>query len=446
MRNKINLAVIITAAVFWTAACAPGTIPVLVADMDGFELPSYLPDYYGSSSARVNHEGLSIKHSYRTSDDVIHIVLTGKINNGIPEGLLWNSISNLSPTYPPGAGNFGWPVTDKGFGDYRIGTVSSGENPLTGSLSMGTDGSYVVALGSPDFSSEWVMAAPYSAVVISGLIDAGAKGVTVVTETNDSLNLFSKTYREDNIHSSYADFVFRTYSNGRLQKENRYNYDPNWFMQSGIVGADRGGYAFLISKKANPQTAFFEIEYQNGTKKRIEVDYGAVELRQEVHLGGGTSGVLPPGSMGVWFQDPTPANEAAGTYSITGSSDYDYAVTVYAGSIAVTKAGGTPDQPLYLRPFYDPPSIDPSKAATNMIKEIYLSDSNGRRLGRRVGDLVLDWDDSVQAITLNINGYSAGAVEYAGTFYINAVLRYPILISDTESVDKLTCEVTIEDQ
>jgi hypothetical protein len=437
MRNKINLAVVITAALFWTAACAPGTIPVLVTDIDGFELPSYLPENYGTASARVNPEGLSIKHSYKTSDDVIHIVLTGKIENGIPQGLLWNSIpSGLSPTYPPDAGTFGGTISETyvGQGDYRVGTVSSGDDPATtGSLSVGTGGSYVVALGSPDFSSEWVMAAPYSAVVIKGLISAGATYVNV-TETNDSLNLLSQAYRDKTPSPEFS--LFRTDRNGRLQKQNNYTYDPNRFKPSEMgQGIPRGGYAFLISKKANPQTAFFEIEYPNGKKSRIEVDYNAVELRGE------RSNVLKD----VVFQSPTPVPNSSQTqYILDGLYDYSLPDHVYAGSIAASP-GSIPPEPLYLRPVYTPANIDPSEAATNMIKNIYLTDISGRSLGRGIGDLILlAWDDTAQAITLSINEDSGDFSGYTGGEYtINAVLQNQFSPDNLNYVDKLTCAVTI---
>ncbi|MDR1257286.1 MAG: hypothetical protein LBJ86_06025 [Spirochaetaceae bacterium] len=442
MRNKLKLAGLIIAAVFWTAACAPVPIPVVIADMDGFELPQYMPEdqgvsNWGTPSMRVNHEGLTIKHSYKTSDDVIHIVLTGKISNGIPQGLLWNNIPAGIPDNLGGGTVFGASNTGSynGLGDYRIGTVSA-----TSLLNMDAAGSIVVALGSPDFSSEWVQAAPYSAVVISGLVDRGGGAETItITETNDSLNLLSEYYRKPDQPANHP--VFTTDSSGKLRKRTDYNYDPNQFDISSGTRKSRGGYGFLISEKANPRTAFFEIEYQqSGKKKRFEVDYSAVELRYD-------AGNL---LTNVSFQNPTPAMATAGTYSLSGGT-YDYAVTedIVAGSIAVYPySGGPAIKPLYIRPFYEPANIDPNKAATNMIKEIYLTDANGNRLNKsQMGNLVLKWDDAVQAITLIIDGYilESPYVSSGDKVIINAVLRSSFTDSSGNTIDRLTCTVTIID-
>jgi hypothetical protein len=341
----------------------------------------------------------------------------------------------MTDTYPPDAGTFGGTISETyiGQGDYRIGTLS-------GALGAGEGGSYLVALGSPDFSSEWVMAAPYSAVVISGLIDTGATSVAV-TETNDSLHLLSQTYRNNNPAPYYS--LFKTDSKGKLQKQNNYTYDPNRFIPWGtsgtvVPGIERGGYAFLISKKANPQTAFFEIEYQNGKKRRIEVDYGAVELRQEVPLD-------PP--TGVWFQNPTPADTPAGTYSLTNSpNSYEYAVTGNVNATDIAWDGDkAPTKPLYLRPFYDPPDIDPNKAATNMIKEIYLTNTEEQRLTpSEIGNLVLRWNDAAQAITLELRGSAPENVTYYQRVVINAELRLWFEDTGGAPIKKLMCEVTID--
>jgi hypothetical protein len=447
------------AAVIWAAACTPGTIPEMITDMEGFELPLYYPpleETWGTPSARINHEGLNIKYSYKTSDDVIHIVLTGKISNGIPEGLLWNNLTTISPLNIPDAGSFGAGTFSTaeyaGYGDFRIGTVSIGEDttPDYGTLSQGEGGSFVVALGSPDFSSEWVMGAPYSAIVISGLV-YDEENLTI-TETNDSLHLLSESYRKKTPLPNNT--IFITNSAGKLQKRTNYPYNPNYFDRATLTAerAWRGGYPILISERANPRTAFFEIDYHNsGRKRRIEVDYSGITLRQETPL-----------TANVRFEDPPPPvnggyNFVAANPTINGSAiEYEINDIINLSDIDVADFDDIPNKPLYLRPLYEPANIDPSKATTNMIKEIYLTDGNtswgnpnyGAKLKPGDTDLVLRWDDRVQAITLNVYKNVGGPVVYASPVIINAELRIPFDHdddADTEPIEKLTCVVNLYD-
>jgi hypothetical protein len=450
MYNKIKWAGIITATVIVVAACTPGTIPVMLTDVEGFELPMYAPDRgipkWGDPTYRINHEGLSIKHSYRTSDDVIHIVLTGKISNGIPQGLLWNELTAGNYNIED-AKDFGITQTGmyEGQGDYRIGVVNAyGDSNLkkddTTPTSTAKD---VVALGSPDFSSEWVMAAPYSAVVISGLVDAGATGVTV-TETNDSLNLFSINYRTDR----RGIFSYNYDRNGILQYQYTYDHDPNLFRpKSGLPLHGRGGYGLLISKKANPQTAFFEIDYRDGKKRLIEVDYSEVTLREEIPP---YNSITPPE---VRFQNPTPTTAGGsgyelGTPEIRGVAlayfgDDDSGVPINLSDITVADLGAIPADPLYLRPFYVPANIDPSLASTYMIKEIYMTDAGGGSRWIGSEDLVLSWDDEVQAITLKFK--EGGRPPSSQFIAIQAKLRFPFSYNGSD-IDRLVCVVEVSSQ
>jgi hypothetical protein len=409
MRNKMNrITVILAAAAFGIAGCGDGAIPVLKTHMDnelaGIRLPAYTPpspgsasafmspryEKYGTEGTRINPVDLYIKNTYKTSDDVIHIVLSGKIKNGIPEGLLWN-------TDP--AGTLGVPSgTYAGRGDIRVGT-----------LARETGGS--MAIGGLDFSAEWVMAGPYTAVVIDGLISDNL--ATTVIEKNESLNLFSANYRINAPDNP----AYYTNTDGKLQRRNVYMYNPNDFMpwpDSGEErwekkGDPRGGYLMLISKseKAVPYTASFDIEYSDGTKKRFEVDYSGVELREDIPL------------TGISFQ--------AMSNSILTGDFPNYYLDVNASSIGNTYNELTP----LLRPLYVPENTN------NMIKDIYLTDEASRRLNN--SGLTLTWDDKTQAIAI----YAADPYTLPSPIVIHAVLQKeyedPIGMSSKE----LTFIVTI---
>jgi hypothetical protein len=421
MKNKIKyIAIIFAVAILVVTGCEEGSIPVLTTDVvDEFTLPQYtLPDAgstasifdryqtYGTEGTRINPENLNIKYAYRTSDDVTHIVLRGDIDNGIPEGLLWDE----DP-----AGTFGVPSgTYGGRGDFKAGT-----------LNAATGGS--AAIGSPNFSAEWVMADLYTAIVITGLI--GNEPGTKVTEINDSLNLFSADYRKP----PCPDGSFFSSPNGKLQKMNSYDYNPNNFHRwpdsdqnvpkpyNSNNGAPRGGYVILISKKAYPQTAFFDIEYSNGTKKRVEVDYNEVQLREEIPL------------TNISFQNPTPSySQDIEGYTLGGTFP-NYTATVAVSDI--TLAGDKAVNPLFLRPLYEP------AMTTNMISSLSLTDdTTGVPLNNE--NLILKWDDSMQAITIYIK---EGVTVEPMNVVIHAKLRLPFVNSGSEQpVFELTCTVTIQ--
>jgi hypothetical protein len=448
------IVVLLVAAVL--AGCGDGVIPVLKTyegddEIDKIRLPEYSPagsdtvygeryNSYGTQGSRINHEDIYIKNSYRTSDDVIHIILGGEISNGIPEGLLWNENKNADFGVPSG------PAGYSGRGDVKIGTLG----PETGGSA---------AIGSPDFSAEWVMGGPYTAVVLVGLVD-NVNGTTVVIEKNESLNLLSSTYRKQ----FYPDAELYSISGGKLQKNSKYadGYDSNNFRYcpDGVwttPGAQRGGYPILISKskKAAPYIVSFDVEYSNKTKKRYEVDYSAVRI-YEIKL------------TSISFQSPTPIGE----YTLEGglvtpedpsnpNTSYiiPYSTTVDADKITidVTKDNPILEDPLLLRPLYNPVDEDPRKITTNMINDIYLTDTSGNPL--KDDNLVLTWNDQVQAITLYIikeadtpeeaAGNEGGEIPETLTVRINASLRlpfdttYPNEEGDPVDVTRLTCDVTI---
>jgi hypothetical protein len=422
MHNRI-ITVIVIAAI-GLAACETGKIPVIVTEEYGFALPIYVPDskYYGSESARVNNEGLTIRSSYRTSDGVTHIVLSGTIDNGIPSGLLYSNMDDLGQGANSRVGNFGIDNTGNytGLGDFPFGMLNNGTSS-TGEY-WGSESAQVYAVGSPDFSAEWVMGAPYTAVVITGLVNAPAKDQTInITETNESLRLYSVSYRNRDGPST----PFSYDKQGKLQKRSHFSYDPNSFNPVHSDPFPRGGYMILVSKKAYPQTAFLEIEYPGGEKKSIEIDYSEVTMR-EVPL------------ARIEFQSPTPAPSFAGTYSLEipepvfdeTTGDYSYTVSyegtdVYAGTLS--------SYPLYLRPLYWSPGasesssvdqyqVDPRVVTTNMIHKINtvvnLTDAGGEPVS---GDkLTMEWDDDAQAIKL-----SAKDSGLSGDVTITAELRKP---------------------
>jgi hypothetical protein len=428
MKDKMtSIAVFLAVAVL--AGCGDGSIPTMKSyveddEVDKIRLPEYSPpttgdesynwerySVYGTMGTRINPDDLYIKNTYRTSDDVIHIILSGKISNGIPEGLLWNEDADADFGAPSGV--------YMGRGDFRIGVLG----PETGGSA---------AIGSPDFSAEWVMAGPYTAIVLEGLVDAGNR--TSVIEKNESLNLLSSEYRS----KSYPESELYTSLGGKLQKSSKYTYNPNNFRpwpepalgQSywNNSGDPRGGYVMLISKseKAVPYIASFDIEYSNGAKKRFEVDYSDVQLREEIPL------------TGISFQNPTPV----GNYVLMDNSNPDE--TEYFQDIQyvvdspleiediILQSDNKINKPLLLRPLYEP--ADPRKATTNMISSIYLTDTiSGVPVNN--DNLVLTWDDKTQAITLYVKD---GAMPVPEFVTINASLRLSNAV-----VRKLTCDVTI---
>jgi hypothetical protein len=263
------------------------------------------------------------------------------------------------------------------------------------------------------------------------------------------------------------DTVF-SYNNGILRKRVHYPYNPNLFNRqtAGETGREsRGGYAFLISEKANPRKAFLEIDYNNnGPKRRIEIDYSDVRLRQETKLTAVGFKIVNAAvsQNGI----PITGDDGKGTatdYDISDPSEeegviaYEIYGTVDLSNIAVEKIGEItekrPDKPLYIRPYYEPANIDPSKAATNMINKIYLTDTDGRRLNADSG-LIVDWDNLVQAITLYVYKDSVGAIVPPSPVFINAELRLPFdgggggsedegsgEASAAGQITKLTCKV-----
>ncbi|MDR0684431.1 MAG: hypothetical protein LBF83_04820 [Spirochaetaceae bacterium] len=431
-RNITKLALIIAVAVFEFAGCAPGTVPVFVTDVDigDFSLPWYSPpnDLGGTNTMQANMEGLYINQSYMTSDGITHIVLKGTIDNGIPHGLLWSDQAIAG--YP--RGTYGYNMNGAGYGgygDFQAGTLSG---------TAGVGGSF--AIGSLDFSAEWVMAAPYSAFVIRGLV---GDNVTI-TETNESLYLYSYKYRSEPQPTKPTNEIIN-YSSGRPQKITSYetanNDKPNSFnkIDSLKLGKERGGYMVLISKKANPAAAMIEVAYRGGTKKKYNIDYSGVNFN-EIEL------------TSVSFQTPTPI----GAYVIDNPATLDgdtlmhsiISPTIYAGSISMS--GGTVSVPLYLRPLYEPvkkdisDADDPTKNTTNMIHRIWF-DMIPSTPSYSKDNFELKWDDVTQAITMYLKQgavplYDGETVEIT----IHAELRMPYFdTGNTANIREFTFTFTV---
>jgi hypothetical protein len=192
----------------------------------------------------------------------------------------------------------------------------------------------------------------------------------------------------------------------------------------------------LISKKANPQTAFFEIDYRDGKKRLIEVDYSEVTLREEIPL------KSTPDS--VEFQSHTPGDSGynLGSHTMKGSALVYDAGIIDLSDITVVNLGTIPTKPLYLRPFYPPFNIDPSLTPTNMITEIYLTDSDTESLWIGSKDLVLSWDDEVQAITLKFKKGGRLPSSRDRNIDIRAKLRFPFFYNGSY-IDRLVCSVEL---
>ncbi|MDR2660402.1 MAG: hypothetical protein LBC27_10550 [Spirochaetaceae bacterium] len=452
MKKLKRITIVLAAAVFVISSCEKGMIPVLITDaVEGIDLPQYTPPdsdgrasivdpykSYGADGTRINHSEMNIKYAYNSSDEVTHIILRGNVNNGIPEGLLWNE--SIDGAFGVPSGTYG------GRGDFKVGTLNALRPEATGGS---------VAIGSPDFSSEWMMGGFYTAVVIDGIID-NIEGVAV-TETNESLRLFSEIYRK----AHYPDEATFFEVDGKMQRKNRFTYNPNDFHpwpdpDESIPppyniksGAPRGGYYILISEKADPPTAILDIEYKDGSKKKIEIDYSEVELREKVAL------------TDLALQSPTPATSDAGTYSLfyttlpsqenpfIGYTVYhdDNPVQpepgVYFKDIFMNLATGNIDRPLYLRPLYAPVNIDPMETTTNMISKVYAKDTEGNNI--RDSNLRMEWDDTLQAINVYYIGNKSDT--YGTEIVVYAVLKEPAPISSlldpSITVSGIACHITL---
>jgi hypothetical protein len=441
MRRMPKFAFVITFVAFGLTACI-GTVPVFVTDVDigNFSLSWYSPpnDRAGSYTMQVNPQELYINQTYMTSDGVTHIVLKGTIDSGVPAGLLWSN----GPVNGYTGGTYGYDMTTLGgsyggYGDFKAGT-----------LGASTGGSF--AIGSLDFSAEWMMAAPYSAFVIKGLVEDNAD--VTVTETNNSLNLYSFDYRTDETNGYF------TSSNGIRQKITRYspqsNLDkPNSFrkVNANNPGQSRGGYMLLISKHASPPAAMVEVNYTDGTKKKYSIDYSGVNFK-EVEL------------TGIDFQTPTPTwtMTPAGAYIIDNPPVRDesynkrlvYTITntLYAGSISMI--GGSIIQPLYLRPLYTPiketagDGLDPRSNTTNMIHRIWFEmTASTLAVNTYYGkdNFTLAWDDVTQSITFYRNEKAAPLYDSESVdITIHAELRKPYNPSDGSGpIQEFTFDFTV---
>ncbi|MDR2444442.1 MAG: hypothetical protein LBD44_00700 [Spirochaetaceae bacterium] len=391
VRNTAKFALLIVALM--SGSCI-GTIPVFVTDVDigDFSLPWYSPpnEMAGTNTMPVNMEGLYINQSYMTSDGITHIALKGTIDSGIPHGLLWSAGTVLG--YP--GGTYGYNMAAAvgsygGYGDFAVGSLTA----------AGVGGSF--AIGSLDFSAEWVMAAPYSAFVIRGLVGDNA-GVTI-TETNESLYLYSLKYRSERPTN---EIIGTNYSSGRLEKITNYSANnrdyPNSFKKVDITkpGKDRGGYMVLISKKANPATAMIEVDYKDGTKKKYNIDYSGVNFNEVglTEIPKFQESTPPAGSYSI-IATPPAVNGEPVSHTVTPTNG----TSIFAGSISMKNDGFVP-VPLFLRPLYKPvkeaalDTSNPRNNTTNMIHRIWFDATSSTYYNK--DNFRLTWDDITQSITL----------------------------------------------
>lgn len=343
---------LVPAAIFPVAGCDKGLVP---AQISGSVTGKYsLPAASPSETYSVNAAGLCIKAAYATSDGADRIALAGTIDNGIPEGLLWNENTSDAFGIPSGV--------CQGRGDFKIGT-----------LSAATGGS--AAIGPRDFDTERLMADCYTAVVLKGLVENYSGAGLTVTETNDSLRLLSRSYR-----ASHSTLVI---NDDECYKKESYNHDPNRFEPEGADTYDRGGYAFLISKK--PQTASFEVSYQ-GQIKKVDVDYNEV-LFHEL-----------PSPAPIEIQTPSPG----GHYMFESKTpDVWYTVSAATGDGSI-QADYIRTNPLYIRSLYQPVDIDPKKTTTHTIRRLWITDESDSVIENE--SLILKWNDEYQVIELSVAG------------------------------------------
>jgi hypothetical protein len=409
---------VIAFVAFGFTACT-GTVPVFVTDIDigDFSLPWYSPpnDLARQYTMQANKQELYINQAYMTSDGVTHIILKGTTDSGVPAGLLWSDeeVKGYSGgTYGYNMGTLG---KYSGYGDFKVGT-----------LGISTGGS--LAIGSTDFSAEWVMKAPYTAVVIKGLVEYDA-ALSTITETNESLKLYSLTNRN----------ALNIGDGNRLTTDYTapYTDNPNYFRFSKdhLKGKDRGGYMILISKYAHPPTAMIEVNYRDGAKKTYNIDYGGVNFNDD------------KGLTAIDFQTPTPG----GAYKINGPYPAYTIGSIEAGSISMVD--GKLLSPLLLRPLYKPikekaSTGDPRDNTTNMIHRIWFEitgftpDTSSPLTYYSKDNFTLTWDDATQSITLYrkekpaplYNGDSVGIT-------IHAELRKP-WSGEGESTFTVTIEGT----
>ncbi|GMO38609.1 MAG: hypothetical protein Ta2F_14970 [Termitinemataceae bacterium] len=281
-------------------------VPVKKAEVvGGYNVFPYSPTYednynpkitykYGEENNRINPVGINIKSAYKTSDGVDHIVLRGRVKSGIPIGLIWSDSKEAPEDIGGyfGRGDF----TESWFDTTAVIAVPGSTHPVSGdkTLPAAGDDSFSL-LTAPDATNpifakrfepkeldrEWSNKAAYTAVTLSGLLNDNKN--TTITEINDALHLYNKKYREDH-YPDYATF----FTNDIWYRKTIPGHNPNNFLPAdtkGIIeepdGEPRGGYMFLISEAANPKVATFEIEYQDGAKQTVIIDYSEVEFSKE---------------------------------------------------------------------------------------------------------------------------------------------------------------------
>lgn len=474
MKTKLlPIAVAISIVSLSFIKCEDAEIPVKeYSVVSNYSLPPFAPDsdilgddnfpLYPYGSTRVNTPGLSIAKAYRTADGVDHIVLQGTINSGIyggsaiaggtssaTSGLFWDECDVV------GGGTFSY----AGRGDFKVNTSNY---PGT------ADAASLIPIRELDFSSEWKSKGCYTAVTLSGLV-GNDKNIEII-ETNAALNLWSQQYRI----THYPEL--QTFFNKDYVYYRRYIYpdDPNLFPPNPDAPSEksdpRGGFSFLISSAANPPTATFEMNYPDGTRKVVVVDYSQVQYREvdieKVELEASTD--PDEGTInGETLPDPDPDAE-----------DMDIHALKYTGAFSHNSgAGSLRFLPVYTkatigitRPNYFHPAIAPTdmRPATNTITKVSFAgidlsseddgeDFDNIRLASNLEYFFEDPSDPATAtgsagrIGIRLKSDLTENDQQTGTAYVYLYLRYPCYYNKDASdpdeqeyyYDKIIITVTV---
>ncbi|GMO42998.1 MAG: hypothetical protein Ta2B_23390 [Termitinemataceae bacterium] len=273
-------------------SCRASEIPLKNAEVvDFYSLYPFSPTYtdsssrtylYGDDLNRINANGLNIKAAYKTSDGVDHIVLRGKISKGIPIGLLYSGDGDEFTDDYEGRGDFEvlWAPTVSTYSDYLTmynALVATGESTFEAFFGTGsTPAAYVLVLDPVEFSAEWKNKGGFTAVTLFGMLRDD--NFTTITEINDSLNLYGANYQMSHYPDLQTFFPAKPIYRRTIPGYNPNNFLPYTGGPDEPDGEPRGGYSFLISEAAEPREAVFEIEYMDGSKKTVIVDYREVEF------------------------------------------------------------------------------------------------------------------------------------------------------------------------
>lgn len=250
---------VIAFAINCLAACEGGDIVLREYDaIKDYRLLNYLPDKPSKPENRVNPEGIAIRNVTRYSNGSVEITLFGIIESGIPEGLMFDENPLPTPFTPPTP--LEAPKHYAGRGDYYKNSSSK-------------------MYESFDLSMEEKAKHQYAVITLDGLIKKDEININI-KETNDALRLYSDTY----IYEHYPTNATIVIGSTESYKKNFYNYNPNYFLGVGQgQGEERGGYPFFIwNNPSSTRIVRFDVEYPDGKKEVINIDYTAVTFLDDM--------------------------------------------------------------------------------------------------------------------------------------------------------------------